>query len=379
MRIALCITDLDLGGAERCLVELARGLDRRRFVPTVYCLAPPPAPREGSLLPALEAAGIETHCLGARRSREFLSIAWQLRRLLVERKPDLLQTMLFHANVVGRIAARWAGVPRVVSGIRVAEPHRRWRRGVERLTDRLVDRHVCVSRSVARFAARSGGLPAEKLVVIPNGIDVARFEAVVPATPGSLGIGPGRRLVTFVGRLDRQKRVAWLLATCRDWMTRLSDCDLLLVGKGPLEPALRAECGRLGLAGRVHFAGWRPDVPAILAASRLLVLTSAWEGMPNVVLEAMASRLPVVATRAEGVEELLGAAAGEQTVAGDDSAAFSATIVKLLTDLRLAEEIGQKNRLRAEREFSLGGMVRAYENLWASLVAGGRARGENIS
>ncbi len=313
--IALCITDLQVGGAERCLVELATRLDRHRFRPVVYCLGPRPEAEDNSCVPALEAAQIEVHCLGARGSWEVFRVLRRLtRRLLAAQQPQLLQTFLFHANILGRIAARQSVVRTVVSGIRVAHRNKRWHLWLDWLTDCLVDRHVCVSRSVARFAESRAGLPAEKMVVIPNGVDLQRYPAERPADLRSFGISAGRRVVTCVGRLERQKGVAWLIDSAGVWLGRLPDCDLLLVGEGPQRGLVERMCRRRGLSERIHFAGWRADVPEILAASDLLVLPSAWEGMPNAVLEAMASHLPVVATDVEGVRELLGPAAEDQTV-----------------------------------------------------------------
>ena len=236
------------------------------------------------------------------------------------------------------------------------------------MTQRMVDRHVCVSQSVARFSASVARLRADKLVVIPNGIDIARFRAVEPAELASFGIS-GRRVVTFVGRLDAQKGIAQLLKTAIDWLRRLPDCDLLLVGKGPLEGVLQQQCRDLGIAQRVHFAGWRADISAILAASSLLVLTSAWEGMPNVVLEAMACGLPVACTQVEGVDELLGSAAAEQSVPYGAWDAFSSMVVRILTDARLADRLGRDNRQRAEHTFRIERMVSAYQDLWEQILA----------
>ena len=239
--VALCITDLNVGGAERCLVELATRLDRNRFTPVVYCLSPAPPPGETTLIPALQSAGVEVECLGARKAAEFLGVVARLARLLRQRKTQVIQTFLFHANIVGRFAAWRAGVPRVVCGIRVAQRHSAWRLWLDRMTHRMVDRYVCVSQSVASFSASTARLPADKLVVIPNGIDTSRFTNVQPADLADLG-GSGRRLVTFIGRLDAQKGLPQLLTTARDWLRRLPDCDLLIVGKGPLETALRQQC-----------------------------------------------------------------------------------------------------------------------------------------
>ena len=198
-----------------------------------------------------------------------------------------------------------------------------------------------------------------------------QYPAHARADPGQWGIGPGRRAVTFVGRLDRQKGVRWLVETCPLWMDRLPDSDLLVVGKGPEESELKRRCVGLGLTSRVHFAGWRADVPEILAASAMLVLPSRWEGMPNVVLQAMASGLPVLATDAEGVRELLGEGADAQTVPFGQSGQFAARVVELLSNRSKASELGLQNRRRAQSHFSIDHMVLAYQELWESISAGG--------
>lgn len=330
-------------------------------------------------MPPLEAAGIEVHCLGARAGKvgwignpsyvwQVLRVLRRLKRLFRQKPPELVQTFLFHANIVGRIAARRARVRPVLSGIRVAEGGSRWHLWVDRWTAGLVDRHVCVSQAVARFSAAQARLSAEKLVVIPNGVDLAAYPTGTPADLAALGVPPGQAVVVYVGRLARQKGVEWLLRSAPRWLGQLPECDLLLVGSGPQRQPLERLCGELGIRDRVHFAGWRPDVPEILAASRLLVLPSRWEGMPNVVLEAMASRLPVVATRAQGVEELLGPAAAAQTVPFGDCEALTQRVVAMVRDPQAAAELGAANRARAEQGFSLEAMVAAYERLWESLV-----------
>jgi starch synthase (maltosyl-transferring) len=360
--LALCITDLDVGGAERCLVELATRVDRTRYSPTVYCLQPLPAANE--LIERLRSAGIEICSLNARRTIDFLPAVWRLAHELKRRKTEVLQSFLFHANIVGRLAAYKAGVRRVCSGIRVAEPERRWRLWLERATGRLITRQVCVSRSVAEFAVRVGGLPRDKLLVIGNGVDVARFDSAAPADLTALGLGPNRRAVIFIGRLEPQKRVDWLLRSAARWLPQFEDVDLVIVGSGREREALTTLALDLGLATRVHFAGWRADVPSLLKASRLLVLSSAYEGMPNVVLEAMAAGLPVVATDVEGVREALGPAAEEQVVAAQDPAAFAEKMTNLLSNSGLAKRLGEENHLRATCDFSLEKMVRAYQAAW---------------
>jgi glycosyltransferase involved in cell wall biosynthesis len=369
IKVALCITELDLGGAERCLTEIALRLDRERFAPVVYCLGPRPIRDEASCVPALEAGGVEVHCLGGRGIWWFPVVVSRLRRLLKIQSPQITQTFLFHANILGRIAARRAGVKIVVSGVRVAERKARWHLWLDRLTQGWVDRYVCVSRSVAEFSTDEGGLLPEKLVVIPNGIDLQRYPAQNPADLTEFGISAGQRVVTFVGRLEPQKGVEWLVASARPWLDSVPGCDLLLVGEGYLRQRLEASCRALGIADRVHFAGWRTDVPEILAASDLLVLPSDWEGMPNVVLEAMASRLPVVVSDVEGVRELLGPAASQQTVRYGDTPALIKKLASLILEPEMAQAIGEENRRRVEQNFAISSMVSAYQDLWESLVA----------
>ena len=200
-------------------------------------------------------------------------------------------------------------------------------------------------------------------LTVPEGV----LSADARADLAPLGIPAGARVVACVGRLARQKGQEWLIRSTRRWLAEVPDCHLLLVGDGPDRARLERCVVQTGLADRIHFAGYRSDVPAILAASTVLVLPSAWEGMPNVVLEAMASRLPVVASNAEGVSELLGPLAGEQTVPFGDVAALAQRLRAVLSDRSRAHALGTNNRQRVERCFSLESACRAYEQLWDSL------------
>ncbi len=370
LRVALCITELDPGGAERCMVALAKGLNRERFSPVVYCLAGPPAPRPESLLRELEAAGIETHCLGARGLRSAWGAVRQLAALLRRQRADVVQSFLFHANLAARIAARRAGRPPVLAGIRVAECDRPWRLRLDRWTAGLVHRYVCVSRSVADFHAQTVGIPADRIVVIPNAVDCDRFADAQPMDLGELGVAAGQRAVVFVGRLHEQKGLVAFLAHAREWLDRLPGHDLILVGDGPQAVALRQQSCDLGLASRVHFAGWRPDVSAVLKASDLLVLPSRWEGMPNAVLEAMAAGLPVAAFDVEGVSELLGPQAAAQTVSPGELPQLAGLMATILSSPDLARQLGAQNQNRARNQFSVSAMVQAYERLFASVRRG---------
>ncbi|HEX5103214.1 MAG TPA: glycosyltransferase [Pirellulaceae bacterium] len=362
LRLALVITELEPGGAERCLVNLAVRLDRQRFAPVVYSLGRRPEPPKDLLVGQLEQAGVPVQFLDLRHWSQYAAGARRLAALMAQQRAEVVQTFLFHANVLGCRAARRAGVQHVFTGVRVADP-RRWRTALERLATGAAEKIVCVSQGVADFC-RSRGFAAQKLVVIPNGVDVDRFQRAAAIDLTQFGVRAGRRAILFVGRLDRQKGLDELLGMLPRVFEQVADCDLLLVGDGPERADLQRAAQVSGIQGRVQFAGWQADVPGILAASELLVLPSRWEGMPNVILEAMAAGKPVVAANVEGVAELLGALTAEQTAHAGDKSALASRLAVLLANPPRAKELGSLNQHRAMAEFSLDRMVQKFSDLF---------------
>ena len=358
-RVSLCITELDPGGAERQFVRLATGLDRTRFEPEVICLSGP-----GPLVEPLVAAGVPVTCLYARGPWE-LGVLWRLRRHLRRMRPDLLQTFLFHANLAGRLAARSEGVPVVISGIRVAERRGRARLWLDCWTDGLVDHHVCVSRAVAEFSAAVGRLPRRKLVVIPNGVDAERFADATPADLTAFGIPPRARTILFVGRLDPQKDPLRLLDAFRSIEQRIADAHLLYVGEGDLSDELKR---RAADDPRVHFAGRQDRVPGLMRAAACLALPSRWEGMPNVVLEAMAAGLPIVAAAAEGVEELLEGRPIGRIVRAAGAEPFAEALRTVIESPPDREQISKAQAI-VIKEHAVSRMIQEYEALYRTCLA----------
>jgi len=366
IRAALVITELNIGGAERCLVDLATGLDRSRFDPCVFALARRPRGEQGALAERLDAADMPVEFIGATSVWQFPLALGSLRKRLALRRPHVVQSFLFHADVLVSLALPRRPRPRHVLGFRVSDPTR-WRQRVRRRVARRADRVVCVSNAVARFARERVGVPDEKLVVIHNGVENPP-SPVVPAFDWTVaGVPAGRSVILCVARLHRQKGLDWLLQTLPALLQRWPNHDLVLVGDGPEEAALRAQATTLAIADRVHFLGWRSDVARLLRASSLLVLTSRWEGLPNAVLEAMAAGLPVVAARTDGVVELLGDDP-LQTFDWGDVTAFQNAVDYWLQDPDAALQIGAQNQQRARDDFSVERMVRSYESLYAALV-----------
>jgi glycosyltransferase involved in cell wall biosynthesis len=225
-----------------------------------------------------------------------------------------------------------------------------------------------VSRSVAGIVRGRLGIPDSQLALIPNGTDASRFQNVHAADLSPFGVASGRHVIVTVGRLERQKGIDRLLRAMPDTFAKLPDHDLLIVGDGPNRKMLTRLATALGIAERVHFAGWRDDLPAILRACDLFVLPSRWEGMPNALLEAMASGLPVVAADVEGVAEVLGDGADQQVVPASDCRTFVTQIVRWGRDPLSAKATGEQNRRIVSEHFSLDQMVRKYVDLYRTLV-----------
>jgi glycosyltransferase involved in cell wall biosynthesis len=363
-RLAFVITELEPGGAERCLVELATRIDRALFSPVVYSLGPLPSEERRSLVARLEEARVPTHFLSLTRLTQYFGAAGRLAALLREQDAQVVQTFLFHGNVIGAQAARAAGASHLVTGLRVADP-RWWRIAAERFITGRAERHVCVSQSVAEYYRRRG-FAAEKLAVIPNGVDLVRWRDAAARNLVELGVPPGRRVLLFVGRLDKQKGLDRFFYELPAIFRELPDHDLVLVGNGPQRAGLERCAQRLKMRRRVHFLGWQADVAPIVAAVELLVLPSRWEGMPNAVLEAMAAGKPVVSTQAEGAVELLGLAALDQTAPVGDWQEFRSRVVQIGRDQALAQDLGHRNQARAE-QFSLEAVVARYQRLYQAL------------
>jgi len=230
---------------------------------------------------------------------------------------------------------------------------------------------VCVSGAVRRFARETLAAPDSITRVIPNGVDMARFDQADRTRWATLGWPPDAEVTLFVGRLHPQKGIDLLQRQIDRIAPRESRRKLLFVGDGPLRGGLEHWARRVG-HDRVQLVGWQADVAPLLRGARLLVLPSRYEGMPNVVLEAMASGLPVVCSRVEGVAELLGDDDRQTFAAGDDGA-MAERVERLYEDANLAASLGRQNRARAAKSFSIETMVASYRRLYRELGCSARS------
>jgi starch synthase (maltosyl-transferring) len=361
--ISLVITELDVGGAERTLVALAGGLDPKRWRPSVVALGP-----DAPLAEPIRSQGIPLECLGVDSRRPVQAVA-RLAGALRRQAPWLVQSFLFHANVASRLAAPWAGRPWLLGGLRVAEREKRWHVQLDRLTAGLALGSVCVSQGVLAFSRDVAGIPEERLTVIANSVDPGPYDQTSALPRAAIGVPADAHLALFVGRLTPQKGLPVLLDAAARVAAARGDWHLALVGDGPERDRLleRTQSSPI-LAERVHWLGRRDDIPALLKSADLLVLPSLWEGMPNVVLEAMAARRAVVATAVEGTTDLVVPGQTGWLVPPGDPGSLAGALLDAAADPDRLRRFGDAGRARVESHYTIPRMVEAYQNLWACVL-----------
>ena len=365
LRIVHVAGSADWGGGERYLELLARHLDRDRFALTVVL------PGEGAFAERLADLQIPVQVVDLERLVALSAIA-RLAATLRGLTPDVVQSHGARSNFYARLAAallprRPRHISTVHNSLRdypVSSLRRLTYRAMDRVTLPLSARVLCVAEALARDYPR-------RATVIPNGVDVneleaARGERLEIRRALGLGVGP---LIGFVGRLTPQKDPVTFLRALAAVRRDVPDAAGLLVGDGALRADLELEATRLGLGGHCVFAGARPDVPALLDAMDLFVLSSVSEGFPFVLLEAMAMARPVVATAVNGVTELIRPDVDGILVAPGDPASIARAVLDLLRRPEHARAVGAAARARVADHFSVDRMVQQTERLYLEVAA----------
>lgn len=374
MRIALVITELDPGGAELCLTELALYLTRLGHAVKVWSIGPAPTAGRDGLVQRLASASIDVQFANARGSSDAMRVVRWLRRELKGFRPDLVQSMLWHANLM-TAGALWTSKIAWVAGMRVSEPRSgRW--WLERIASRRMDRMVCVSRDVLEHALHRERIASDKLLVIPNGVAEYWLDESLSKVDWSSVVNPAPvHSLLFVGRLEPQKGVLPLVEHLPEISLGHDDWSLILMGHGSLESALISRVHSLGLEPRVRMVGWQPEAPRWMKVADVLVLPAEYEGMPNVLLEAMATGKPFVAFAVDGVNQLVDARDGYPAELAAMQLAplgnwpeFVRLVRMQMDDAELRERCGQANREHVAKHFRLEDQLAKYLTLYESLV-----------
>jgi glycosyltransferase involved in cell wall biosynthesis len=387
-KIMHIITRLDMGGSAQNTLLSCRELAGTYETVLVYGLA-----RESGMTEAensrLEAWKREAGGRGVR----FIPIGSLVRRIHPVRdlqallallwhiwleRPDVVHTHTSKAGILGRLAARMAMVPHIVH-----TPHGHVFNGhfgrfaaalfllLERFFSSFTEKTVALTAGEKRDYVDLGVAQASEVTVIPSGVNLSEFAGEcrdVSAEKRSVGLDPRKRLVGFVGWLLPIKGPAYLLNAMGAVWRDHPDAELVFVGKGELEEALRAQASFAGCSERVKFMGWREDIGRIMPLFDVFVLPSLNEGMGRVLVEAMAAGRPIVASRVGGIPDLVRHGENGLLVFPRDDEALAAGISLLLSNRRLAARMGQQGR-RMCQEFGLSAMIAGLEELYRNILA----------
>lgn len=373
MRVAHVITGLDVGGAELMLarlVEKPAGLDHV----AVLSLS-----GEGALGGRIRRAGVPVIALGMRPGRVSLAALLRLTRELRRLKPDVVQTWLYHADFIGLIAARLAGISRVVWNLRCAELDPRDHPGSLLMLIRLLSKlsrvpsAVIANSAAGKRAHEELGYAPRRWAIIPNGFDVERFAPDADARAAlrdRLGLPRDGRVVGLLGRLHPMKDHATFLRAAARVVASDAGHGVHIIAAGrdvATDPAIAELVHELGLDGRVTLEGETPEPERLLAALDVAVLSSYGEAFPNVVGEAMACGTPVVATDV-GDAALVVGETGVIVPARDPEALASGIISVLELPADARERLGEGARARIMSDFSMDAAAARYLTLYAELV-----------
>lgn len=360
------VDSLNIGGTEGKLVDLIAGLLEREYRVSVgYCTPGPWAEK-------LKAMGVDVIRL-PHRGRVDPALLYRTFRLIRNDLPQIVHTHLFKSDLHGRLAARLAGVPVVIGGLHNSDP---WAKNrllglIYGATARFTDRLIAVSEEVRQYHILYTNVSSEKIVTIENGVDVSRFRNQHEngqKVRTQLDIDPGAIVFGTVGRLKPQKDHATFLQAAREILDHNPSVRFIVVGDGPLRSELNAQARQLGLLPAMIFAGIRTDIPSVLSALDVFVLSSRWEGLPNAILEAMAAARPVVATDVSGIQGVLTSGENGLLVSPGDSSALAKACLKLASDVEMRDRLGQAGRDYVTEHHSLNTMIDRYVECYAGLL-----------
>ena len=366
VRIAYVIDCLGWGGAQRQLVELVRALPKDRYVVEVISLSDDKV----AYVEVLRQAGIALTLIPHSGKWSWTTLV-RLYQALRRFRPAIVHTGLFTADLYGRVAARLAGVPWVVSTTQSVDSDKPWHYVlVDRWLKTLTDHFIVNAEAVGEVLCARERVARRKITTIYNGIDLERFRGQEQdgALRRQYGISAAQPLIGIVGRLAPVKDHETFIRAAWHVCQQLPTCAFVIVGSGPLKSSLEQLVAHLGMGANVHFVDTQTEVERVYTALDLLVVTSRYEGCCNVILEAMATGKPIVATAVGGNPELVIPGQTGLLVPPRQPKRIAEAILTLLHDPEQARRLGRGGRHHVETQFALDRMVDQTEAVYRRLV-----------
>jgi glycosyltransferase involved in cell wall biosynthesis len=364
IRVVEFLTDFNIGGTERQVLELTAGIDRDAFLPSLACLK-----LRGRFLDLVQRHTIDVAEYRVESLLSLRTVAAQIRfaRALRADRVDIVHTYGFYANVFGIPPARLARRPLTIASVRDTGAHLSSpKRFLQRMACAHADCLVVNAHAVKRWIESQGYVPGD-IRVIHNGIRFREPARRSGYLHREFALPPGAPIVGVLARLNDVKGVEHFLEAARSVSAGDERVRFLVVGDGPLRESLEAIARRLGVDRRVVFTGFRTDTADIAGELDISVLPSLSEGLSNVLLESMAAGVPVVATRVGGTPEIVDSGQTGILVPPADPLALAQAIRSLLDDGDLRARLGAEGREHVRREFRVETMVARTERLYAEL------------
>ena len=363
-RVMFLTTNMPVGGAETLLVNLVRGLDRKNFLPEIACL------KDRGPLGEMLAAEMPVHC-HLIAGKYDLRVLPKLTRLLRARHIDAVVVVGAGDKMFwGRLAAFAAGVPVVACALHSTG----WPDTIghlNRFLTPLTDAFIGVAQAHGDHLIHTEGFSKDKVVVIPNGVDTDRFSPSIAESEvrRELGLAPTTPVAGIIAALRPEKNHALFLRIAERVVAEIPEAAFLIVGDGPCRDELVRLQHQLGLSDHVRFLGTRHDIPQVLSAMDVFVLTSHNEANPVCVLEALSCGVPVVAADVGSLRETVEHGASGWLVPPSELTNFVRRVVDLLSDPLEARGMGQTGREIVQERWSLASMVSGYESLLTRLLS----------
>lgn len=360
LKVLIVITGLGMGGAEHVVVNLADELTKLGHVVKIAYLT-------GNVVVSPKNPDVELIPIGMNNVKDSFNAYIKLRTIVKNFEPDVVHSHMFHSNIISRLLRLTVSIPRVISSSHNTNEGGRIRMSAYRLTDKLVNISTNVSQEAVDTFINKGVIKSGRMVSVANGIDTNYFyfnKNIRKTKRIELDI-IDKKMILAVGRLTKQKDYHNLLNAVSLLIEQRNDFKLLIAGDGALKKELMLLAERLEIVEFVEFLGIRRDIPALMSASDIFVLSSAWEGFGLVVAEAMATERVIVATDCGGVSEVVGLEGF--LVEPNDSLLLSKSLNEAL-DLSHKEcsIIGTAARERIIDNYSLSANVEAYLKLYDS-------------
>jgi len=357
-----------IGGVQQQLLSLLKAYSRERFNPIFCCLGP-----KEEIGKEIEGTGIEFIPLNKLRYNRFSSgIVLELHRLMKKKQIHVVRTHRYRSNLYGRLAAFFAGVPVIIASVHdnYRTDKRPKRRIMNRILSKITDKIVAVSEAVKEDIMRYDRIDPSKIEVIPNGIDVERFNPEKKTTDirKEFSLEEDDIVIGFIGRIVTAKGLEYLLDALPYLKGEFKSIKLLIVGEGSLVEELKERAKKNNIFNNILFTGKRRDIPEILASIDIFVMPSIAEGLPNALLEAMAMGKPIVTTEVGGIPEVIKNEINGLLVPPRNAESLVTAIKTFLDNRHLAIKIGQRAKNYVEENLSIQTTTQKWESLYTVLL-----------